>query len=991
MTDAFRFEPCQDGLIVRLASNPAIPVSDWTSAASAAHGAGGLIRLRDDGDAVECEGGRALSVAWPSIAGLTSDELRYIGLPDAAPVTLQIVATGAISDPDFEITYAFAANGRRVIGVRRTGAWLTFGGKAFSLLDPLYSVVDAIDRFQWSHGADLESRMLHWGRIADILPEDAIVDDHLRSMNIVVASSFELHPFVNNVGEPDFDPIAGRSENRTTHSGDEEQVFAPVLPPARQKDFARRFRGLSRVKHRYAAGAGFYVVLSPGVERVLRVVKRAQEGTVEERRDFLRNVSGYVRGAIGDEENSEIDIDVVFSDDGLSDRISGIGIWTARTLPWVKQAREPWLPPEEVGLQTGSRVVKVPVDGLDDLRQEINRAIDQGHDNVVFDGADIPANESSLGAIDELIRRVRDRERRRLEQEANESILDGESAELDDEKRTHSDGANGTPGHVLLIKDNLESLQFERERRDRVSGIATADPNLRSKLMPHQSSCLEWLFRHWEAGNWGALLADDMGLGKTLEALAFLACVKAHAGPSAPLLVVAPTGLLKNWLAEHDKHLEGRGLGRAMEAHGAGLRKIKIDTSARSARPLASDLSDLALPKLDLDKLRRADWVLTTYETLRDYQHSFGRIRWKAAVFDEAQKIKNPAARLTDAALAMNIDFALMMTGTPVENRPADIWSILDRAEPGTFGTLKSFSDRYERTDGESSFGELHRLLTKPPQSAEPQQIEAVPLMLRRLKEDHISGLPEKSVHRRLVEMPPRQARAYEKIVFGNGGSGSMLHTLHRLRSVSLHPGLPTETNDAQYIRDSARLSEAFRILENIKAKRQKALLFVEALMMQDFLIGALRRKFRLPQDVLVINGSVSGRKRKERVDRFQCRPGFDVMILSPRAGGVGLTLTAANHVIHLSRWWNPAVEDQCTDRVFRIGQDRPVRVYLPLARHPQFGDHSFDLKLDALMERKREMNRLVLAPTATSDGDISELYRGTMTGAREVSSAAGH
>ena len=135
--------------------------------------------------------------------------------------------------------------------------------------------------------------------------------------------------------------------------------------------------------------------------------------------------------------------------------------------------------------------------------------------------------------------------------------------------------------------------------------------------------------------------------------------------------------MLRNWLDEHDKHLTDPGLGRPVEAHGTGLRQLRTGANARG-----NELgSDPPLPKLNVETLAEAEWVLTTYETLRDYQHSFGRVRWRAAVFDEAQKIKNASARVTDAALAMNVDFSLLMTGTPVENRPADVWSMLDRAK----------------------------------------------------------------------------------------------------------------------------------------------------------------------------------------------------------------------------------------------------------------------------------------------------------------------
>ena len=251
MTNALKFEPTLDGLVVRMGDNPSLAVSEWTAHVDASSGAGTLIRLRDDGAAVEREGGRALSVAWPSVAGLTLDELRLVGLPDVVPFALEIVASGAIHDADFEIHCGFIGKGRRVLGARRVGAWLRVGDDDFLLLDPLYAIADAIDRFNRVEGADLETRMLQWGRIAERLPDDAVVDGHLRALNIVVASSFELDPFFDDDGEPNFDPVVGRLETHVNDAGGEEQMFTRSLPAARQQDFARRFRGLSRVKHRY--------------------------------------------------------------------------------------------------------------------------------------------------------------------------------------------------------------------------------------------------------------------------------------------------------------------------------------------------------------------------------------------------------------------------------------------------------------------------------------------------------------------------------------------------------------------------------------------------------------------------------------------------------------------------------------------------------------------------------------------------------------------
>ena len=213
-----------------------------------------------------------------------------------------------------------------------------------------------------------------------------------------------------------------------------------------------------------------------------------------------------------------------------------------------------------------------------------------------------------------------------------------------------------------------------------------------------------------------------------------------------------------------------------------------------------------------------------------------------------------------------------------------------------------------------------------------------------------------------------------------------MLKTLHQLRSTSLHPAAPGRELDLdKYIHGvGAAVRDVQDIWDEIAApRRESAALYRGALRCRASCSGPCDAVFSLSEDPFVINGAVAGDTRKARVDRFQDRTGFDVMILSPRAGGVGLTLTAANHVIHLSRWWNPAVEDQCTDRVFRIGQRRTVHVYLPIARHPDFGDYSFDMKLDSLMQGKREMNRRVLAPPAATKDDVRGLYRTTITEAR--------
>lgn len=961
-SSVLQFLPTQDGLCVWMETDQRISVSEWTIQANSTNYTGVFLRLRDDGLATEQDDGRVLLVYWSSIANLTVEELRYVSLPEACPYTLEITADGTLPDANFELHYGFVQKGRRILGPERIGAWLRTGNEHFILINPLYDIIEAIDQFNRADDMGIEGRMLQWGNISHKLPNDVSIPNYLRPIKITVATGFKLNPFLNESGEPDFDPVVGRWQTSLTEGEEEKRGFEPALPNARQSDFARKFRGLDQVKHRYAVGGSSYIVLTRKVKQALVTVRRAQKASPEKRRDFLENVSGHLRGALDDAGEMEVDVDNIYYDDELSERVIGVGIWVKQILPWIRRASEPWLPPEQLGLRIGGNIVQLDAKELPDLLNQVNAAIKSGNTTLVTrDGTEIPANLTTVSAIEELIRRTPPVQSPKPTVESNDEQT--------------KNGNDGKSDQVLLVIDNLESLQFRRERRKGASGISQITPKLRSTLLPHQKEAVEWLLRHWEVGNWGSLLADDMGLGKTLEALAFLSCLQTHIR-NQPILVVAPTGLLRNWLDEHAKHLSGDGLGRAVEAHGAGLKHLKIHNS-----PAGNELgSDMALPKLNVDKLRRASWVLTTYETLRDYQHSFGRIHWCAGVFDEAQKIKNPNAQLTVAALAMNIDFAILMTGTPVENRAADIWSLLERVEPGMFGTLKEFSRMHENDDSDSysALEQLNHALTL--ENGTPQ------LMLRRLKKDHLTGLPEKNVHARIVSMPQGQADVYEKAVNRiRNGDERMLQTLHHLRSISLHPEAPGDLSDDQYIQQSARLSETFAILQEISDIRQKALIFIESREMQGFLIGALRRCFQLPEDVLVINGTVSGKTRKERVDVFQNRSGFDIMLLSPRAGGVGLTLTAANHVIHLSRWWNPAVEDQCTDRVFRIGQNNPIHVYFPMARHPHFGNHSFDLKLDELITRKRDMNQRILSPTTANTEDIQELYKSTILGTDDV------
>jgi HJR/Mrr/RecB family endonuclease len=307
----------------------------------------------------------------------------------------------------------------------------------------------------------------------------------------------------------------------------------------------------------------------------------------------------------------------------------------------------------------------------------------------------------------------------------------------------------------------------------------------------------------------------------------------------------------------------------------------------------------------------------------------------------------------------------------------------LDIAYPGFLSaSLKAFTEDY-KPDDIDALRRLRADLMEPSDGA-------LPVMMRRMKADHVEGLPAKHVHRRPETMPPEQAKTYADVVENAQlGRIGMLEALHGMRGASLHPVDPQQGRgiDAnRYCDMSARLRTTFVILSEIQRRGEKALIFLESLEMQALLAVIIKQRFGLKLEPLRINGNLVGKARLDAVEAFEdpAKGGFDVMILSPKAGGVGLNITAANHVIHLSRWWNPAVEDQCTDRAYRIGQEKDVHVYYPQAIHPSSELKSFDLIVDELLERKRRLSAdLLIAPVLP--GYEGELYSATV-GAAPIS-----
>ncbi|MGP5730069.1 MULTISPECIES: DEAD/DEAH box helicase [Arthrobacter] len=538
---------------------------------------------------------------------------------------------------------------------------------------------------------------------------------------------------------------------------------------------------------------------------------------------------------------------------------------------------------------------------------------------------------------------------------------------------------------------------------------------LRREPFPHQRQGIEWMVRLMSAALTGkrddpsrvqgAILADDMGLGKTFMTLVavreMMELEQRRGSRPRPTLAVLPLSLIDNWKDEISETFTRSPFNDvAVLQASEDLNRFKYRGAQRESAASASLLDadgmlseeDLTLslavgPQAGEDRLDQPGrLVITTYETLASYQLSLGQVEWGAVIFDEAQKTKNPETLAARAAKGLKASFKLICTGTPVENRLKDLWSLMDTAQPGLLGTWPEFNREWVRSVEESS---AQAQLNKGRGLAEHVR----PFMLRRIKEDHLHNLPPKTIHSGLPgdgvdylpelhrHMPEEQAHKYLQALSSHsariGKKGAALKTLHGLKAVSLHPV-------DRHIRPvhgevspeaAARVQASFGILDQVQENREKAIVFLIDKMLQRLMARWLQERYGVR--VHIINGdtqALAGGKspsRKQLIADFQGREGFGVIIMSPVAAGTGLTVTAANHAIHLERHWNPAKEAQATDRIYRIGQQRPVHVYLPLAIHPDESIRSFDANLNQLLRRKTDLKDAVVVPEAVSEKEM--------------------
>lgn len=834
-----------------------------------------------------------------------------------------------------------------------SGPRIQLGSHTFRLQAPFVEILDLVQEFNELGNDQVHKQYDLWAKIRRSLGDQYVsqVSDHfLRALRILTCDSFTLNVAQERDGslqivprllleDPDLD---ANGEKRAALTDKDDAILASRLDL------------LPSGSSTFPVSDGVYVVGKAGVPDALRAIREIRKWPPGKRKDaFLKPVATIT------EVLQDLGIEVgeipFVETDGYSSRVLDIGTWAAPIVPWLKLPSQPWLPPEEYGLLIGDEKVQLKKNEVQELSSLIEKAIESGQETVDFNGRKIPANESTCAALSELAKDI-------------EKVVEPETKK-DDSPKSESQPKSVT---ALIIGTNFESQDYKTIRSNRRAGEFGLPSAIKSQPKEHQQFGLKWLQAHWKTGSKGALLADDMGLGKTYQALAFMSWLRELMSsgeyPERPILIVAPVGLLKNWEEEHGIHLLGEGLGEVVRLYGKHLNQIKRGSHKTGTA------------SLDTKKISGANWVLANYETVSDYQIALGAVHFAAAIYDEAQKIKSPQARMTHACKALHCDFNLVVTGTPVENRMADFWCLADTAQPFCLGDLKTFSKKYESEGCEEAIKVLRDSVWQEEHSLD---VENPKLMLRRLKKDNLKGLPRKEEVFIERDMPAYQAEIYERVVSkykredDEQAKVTMLEIIQNLRQASLHPALLTDVKQGINFADSARFNSLFEILDEIHSRGEKALIFLESLALQETgsLPSFLMKRYGMSRLPLIINGQVETSVRQDRVTQFQTGVGFDVMILSPKAGGVGLTLTAANHVIHLSRWWNPAVEDQCSDRVYRIGQSKDVKIYYPMATYSPNREYSFDLKLNALMQRKKEMSGQLLMPAVIGKDEFGTLF----------------
>ncbi len=907
---------------------------------------------------------RVPSESLGAVDALGLDFARAWAPPSPFSVSLERVSDLGRADFEYQVRYL---EGTRPVAVERLGAFVHFAARdtTYRLAPETWELIETAERF--NRLSPEERKAQAWPTLAQVKglssTTGARLDPTLADNDVVIPASLGLD---------------------VREGADGSVSLEPVCPGVPDEAFRAAFK-------RNRAAEPVYSVDLPGGRRARVVLGETQ-------REVVRRMKGAQRLSGDRAQLAKTQPEAFF--DGVLDavdiqygpRVTGVGHF--QFVPMPGRARTDTVLGEMFGEQhDGVEAPSAPpprIEATDPAGEPVTLEFTSPQEVDDFRNRVLAARDAGEPVV--------------VVKAGQEVRLDNTLFEALDLATDDSPPIPKHAGGYLLIHTDQETVQPE-DAAAAAAAAAEAEAELEDfrlpadltspeGVKPHQVDGIRWMERCRRLpGRKGVLLADDMGLGKTFQVLAFIARgieaglfpdLAAEMPPWRPVLVVVPLILLENETWQQDMkrffRADGGVFAPVLPLHGSRLSQLRADAGGREV--------ELGRPLLDLDKIQRHRVVITTYETVKNYQHSFacmrdGKSLWSLLVTDEAQEYKTPNTKVSHALKALAPDFHVASTGTPVENSLIDLWNLFDTLQPALLGSAREFGKQFDepatspdpaqRTAALTSLQD--RLLYRRPSA----------FLIRREKEGTV-GLPPKTEHLVECEMSPLEVRHHQEIVAAVQAPDDgtpVLSALHRLALLYQHPALldgPAERSAEEWLRGSSKLQAVIAQLEKIRSRGEKAILFARYVYAQQMLADVLGTHFGIP--VRIINGETtrggrgSTNRRRQILDEFRDQPGFGMLVLSPFVAGVGLTIVEANHVFHYGRWWNPAVEAQATDRVYRLGQERPVHVYLPtLVDRSGKLAQSFDQALHHIHVEKRDLARAFLSPAPGESVLAAELF----------------
>lgn len=874
-----------------------------------------LATLVDNGYAYASKEGCLLP--YENIYLLDEDERILLGVPQPYDKAMRLVGTSMLNLSDFEYKVEFLTyvpDGELIV-CERGGNILVKGRDKYLLNEAQYALLNRVDAFNSTPEEDktTDYNLRCFAEIKALAEQAGCqLDSYLENENVYAPERIKIE--------------IGRD--------DEGFTVEPAVDIEENDKFQTYFDKMRKVQAQYPVqrenGERVRIVLNKEQKENLYYLKEqcGKHKTREEIQKMIEQPAEYF-------DPNAFDLSELYSD-----RVIEIGVYKPKFYPFICPYKSCWIAGATVETpQNGTTKVTInSEEELEKLKREIQSAKENKKGIVEYNNAQLDIEDAMF-----------------LAQTAEKQLKDpSQPAKVESE--------NGNEArNVLIIEENAEELGFAVKERIIEKGdkyTLFTDPFLQEgfSLKDHQKEGVAWLQHLYKSKASGCLMADDMGLGKTLQILYFIDWHSRKYANHKPYLIVAPISLLENWKNEYERFFMQPRM------------KINMLTSKDVTRKFDKSI---------VDKMQKMDIILTNYESLRISQLNFCAVEFDVVALDEAQKIKSPGTLVTNAAKALKCNFKIAMTGTPVENSLLDLWCIMDFCVPGLLGNAKAFAAQYqnplkkEDTDIVALGNEVHDKLGV--------------YFMRRLKKDAAKDLPDKIELKEKVLMPPVQKEAYASVVndYTSGIQPNMLVTIMHLREVSEHPYLYDSTllnhETDEIVETSARLQATIKFLDEIKKKEEKVIIFVERKETQKMLQKLCLKRYGIITKI--INGDTPSivkrympnkQSRQSSIDEFQAVDGFNVIIMSPVAAGMGLNVTAANHVIHYSRHWNPAKENQATDRAYRIGQTKDVFVYYPMAVRSDI--KSFDETLDDLLSRKTSLATSTIFPTERVEVKQEEL-----------------